>query len=789
MENAALVSSILAHAPIGLAFFDREHRFVRINQFLAEMNGISVEDHLGRRLGDILPENAEVVVPLLEKVIRTGESIPETIVTGQTPRLPGVPRSWVTGYFPVKSPQNDVLFVGVFAIEISDRVRAQQNAEESVRRLETVLSAMSEGVVTSDPEGNIFDWNQAALRMHGFDNPEQGRRHLSEFYKLFELRTLDGTLVPGDQWPLARVLRGETFFGRELQVRRLDTNHELVVSYSGSPVRDSSGAMTLAVLTLQDVTERIQREAMLRESEAQFRQLANSIPQLAWMAEPDGAIFWYNDRWYSYTGTTPEEMAGWGWEKVHDPEILPEVKERWLESLTSGKPFEMEFPLRGDDGTFRWFLTRVEPVFDSSGKIVLWFGTNTDIEAKRNIAHEKQQLLESEMAARVEAERVSRMKDEFLATLSHELRTPLNAILGWSQILERTRNNETRLREGLSAIVRNTRAQAQLIDDLLDMSSITTGKLRLNLQEVQIADVVDAAVESVMPMADAKEIHVIKILDPSAGPVSGDPARLQQVVWNLLTNAVKFTPKQGRIEVLLERVNSSVEIHVSDTGQGIDPAFLPFIFERFRQADSSITRKFGGLGLGLSLVKQLAELHGGTVRAKSRGLGEGATFTLSLPVSVARIAALRDERDAIQRENGSLDIEVDLAGITVLVVDDEKDVRDIARRILEEAHATVVTAGSARDALELLERVRPDVLLSDIGMPDEDGYQLIRRIRALPSEQCSRIPAAALTAYARSEDRRRALLAGYNSHIVKPIEPAELVAVIGSITGRTGTSG
>lgn len=786
MENAALVNSILAYAPVGLAFFDREHRFVRLNQFLAEINGIPLEDHLGRRIQEILPENAETVAPLLEKVFETGESIPEATVTGQTPRDPGVTRSWATGYFPVKSPEGAILFVGVFALEISESVRATQKAEESLRRLETVLSAMTEGVVTSDPEGNIIDWNQSALRMHGFHDPEDGRRHLHEFQQIFELRTLRGDLLENDEWPLSRVLRGETFLKTELQVKRLDTGLELIVSYSGGVVRDTSGKMTLGVLTLEDVTDRIKREALLRESEAQFRQLANSIPQLAWMAKPTGEVFWYNDRWYAYTGTTLEQTSGWGWECVHDPEMLPVIKERWLESLSSGEPFEMDVPLRGTDGAFRWFLTRVEPVLDSSGTIVMWFGTNTDIEAKRHLAAEKQQLLESERAARVEAERVSRMKDEFLATLSHELRTPLNAILGWSQILERKKSDEARLTEGLSAIARNARAQARLIEDLLDMSRITTGKLRLNLQEVNVAEVIEGAIDSVMPSADAKEIRLRKILDSTAGPVSGDPARLQQIVWNLLTNAVKFTPKHGKIEVLLERVDSSIEIHVSDTGQGIDPSFLPFIFERFRQADSSITRKHGGLGLGLSLVKQLAELHGGTIRAKSRGVGEGSTFTLSLPISIARLAELRSDQDAAIRSESFLDLEVELSGITVLVVDDEPDARSIAKRILEEAKATVFTAGSAKEALEMLEQVKPDVLLSDIGMPDEDGYQLIRKIRSLPADRGGRVPAAALTAYARSEDRRKALLAGYHSHIVKPIEPAELVTVIANIAGRTG---
>jgi len=783
MENAALLNSILAHAPIGLAFFDREHRFVRVNRFLAEMNGVPVEHHLGRRLDEVLPENAPSVIPFITEVFETGSHIAETIVTGQTPLAPGVTRSWATGYFPVKDPKGQVLFVGVFAVEISELVSARKSAEESSGRLEAVLSGMTEGVLTADPEGNVFDWNPAALEMHGYSTLAEGRRHVSEFHALFELRYLDGTVVPLEEWPLAKALRGETFSGDELTLRRQDRTGERVISYSGSPVLDSSGNITLAVLTLQDVTERKNRESMLKESESRFRQLANSIPQLVWMARPDGEIFWYNERWYAYTGTTPDDVTGWGWKKIHDPDILPQVIRKWESSLGSGEPFEMEFPLRGQDGHYRWFLTRVEPVRDPSGNIVLWFGTNTDVQAKRDLAEEKQHLLESERAARVQAERVNRMKDEFLATLSHELRTPLNAIVGWSELLERKKYEDVRLMEGLSSIARNARAQAQLIEDLLDMSRITAGKLRLNLQEVNLASVVEGVIESVRPLAQDKGIQITKAVDCTSPMTLGDPARLEQIVWNLLVNAVKFTQRGGLIQVTVEVGDSSVEVHVSDNGQGIDPQFLPYIFERFRQADSSTTRSHGGLGLGLSLVRQLTELHGGTVRAKSRGLGEGATFIISLRHSNPQLSAVINDYDRGSSADDEADIS--LLGLTTLVVDDEQDSREIISRILEEAGATVVTAGSAIDALETLRRMQPDVLVSDIAMPGMDGYQLIHRVRSLPPEEGGKVPAAALTAHARSQDRRKALRAGFQTHVVKPVEPLELITVVASITKRT----
>ncbi len=362
---------------------------------------------------------------------------------------------------------------------------------------------------------------------------------------------------------------------------------------------------------------RLHRE--LAENANRFTSLANSIPQLAWMCKPDGELIWYNDRWYEYTGTDRNSQLGWGWQSVHDPQELPRVLEKWKAALAAGESWEDTFPLRRHDGVFRWHLSRARPFRDSAGQITVWFGTNTDVTDQRQFAEEREQLLEAERAARSEAERVGRMKDEFLATLSHELRTPLSAMLGWSQLLRGERNEET-LREGLEVIERNARAQTQLIEDLLDMSRIVSGKIRLDVQHVDIAAVINASVDLLKPSADARGIRVHRVLDPLASPVSGDPNRLQQVVSNLLSNAIKFTPRGGKVEILLERVNSHIEVTVTDTGQGIAPDFLPHVFDRFRQADASTTRSYGGLGLGLSIVKQLVELHGGTVRAKSAGV-------------------------------------------------------------------------------------------------------------------------------------------------------------------------
>jgi PAS domain S-box-containing protein len=407
-------------------------------------------------------------------------------------------------------------------------------------------------------------------------------------------------------------------------------------------------------------------------------------------------------------------------------------------------------------------------------------------EAKR-VAVERERLIEAERAARSEIARVSRLKDEFLATLSHELRTPLTAIVGWAKVLLRKPDDPEMVDRGLEAIERNAAAQARLIEDLLDMNRIISGKVRLDVQPTDLAGVLDAALDAVRPSADAKEIRLRTMANPSAGMVAGDPHRLQQVIWNLLSNAVKFTPRGGKVQVVLERVDSHLELVVSDTGTGISADFLPHVFDRFRQADSSTTRSQRGLGLGLSIVKQLVELHGGNVRVKSDGEGRGATFIVALPVAALRSGL--DHAHPAARNNGvPLVVDVSFAGLKVLVVDDEPDARELISQLLQECHAEVHTASSATEALALLQRLLPDLMLSDIGLPERDGYQLIRDIRRLSPECGGKTPAIALTAFARSEDRTRAMLAGYQVHVSKPIEPHELVATVASLTGRMGSN-
>jgi CheY-like chemotaxis protein len=395
-------------------------------------------------------------------------------------------------------------------------------------------------------------------------------------------------------------------------------------------------------------------------------------------------------------------------------------------------------------------------------------------------------LLDSERAARTAAERLSDVKDDFLATLSHELRTPLNAILGWAHVLRSSATNELDYRKGLETIERNARLQTRLIDDLLDISRITSGKLRLDVQPLQPVSFIEAALESVEPAADAKGIRLERVLDPAAGPISGDPGRLQQVIWNLVSNAIKFTPKDGKVQILLERVNSHIEISVADTGIGIRPDLLPHLFERFRQADASTTRQHGGLGLGLAIVKSLVELHGGTVCATSLGENLGTTITVQLPLLVVhrRESAARREHPSTATNFAGRAVASELVGLKVLVVEDQPDARDLITRVLEDCGAEAVAASNADDALTLLEAERPDVLVTDIGMPGVDGFALLRRVRALGPARGGRVPAIALTAFARSEDRTRALRAGFLVHVSKPVDPAELVATVASVAKR-----
>ena len=387
-----------------------------------------------------------------------------------------------------------------------------------------------------------------------------------------------------------------------------------------------------------------------------------------------------------------------------------------------------------------------------------------------------------------DAQDANRLKDEFLATVSHELRTPLTAILGWAQMLRGGTLDEATGQRALGSIERNAKFQSHLIEDLLDISRISTGKLRLDVRPLELAPIIEAAVDAVRPAADAKAIRLEKIIDWKAGLISGDSDRLQQVVWNLLTNAIKFTPHDGCVRITLKRQNAHVQIEVSDTGQGISPEFLPYMFDLFRQGDSSITRSHGGLGLGLAIVRHLVEMHGGSVQARSEGEGKGATFVVMLPMIGIPMADNNGHKDGavdVSRDGISMERVPELKGVNVLIVDDEPETRDLLVEVLSRCGAEVRASSSAHDALEALQSWKADILISDIGMPGEDGYDLIRKVRKMDADHGCCIPAVALTAYARGEDRIRALSAGFQMHVSKPVEPVELAAVVASFAWQT----
>jgi signal transduction histidine kinase/CheY-like chemotaxis protein len=433
------------------------------------------------------------------------------------------------------------------------------------------------------------------------------------------------------------------------------------------------------------------------------------------------------------------------------------------------------------DGSTIWVL--LNKTFSTVGNESFIEGLVENITERKQMEEERDQLLTRERVARAEAETANRIKDEFLATLSHELRAPLNPMLGWVQLLRGGRLDAATTALALETIERNVKTQTKLIEDLLDVSRIITGKLRLDVHVVHLAKIIEAAIDAVGIAAKAKGVRIEATLDRFLELPCGDPNRLQQVVWNLLSNAVKFTPEGGQIEVRLEQVYSLAQISVKDTGIGINPEFCPYVFDRFRQANSSTTRKYGGLGLGLAIVRHLVELHGGTVQAESPGLGQGATFIVQLPMAaVDRESRILESEDSTDTDGVALESVPTLEGLRVLVVDDEADSRELVMIALECYGAQVKAASSVSEALAVLKEFRPDVLISDIGMPYEDGYALIRKVRALEAEQAGHTPAVALTAYAREEERNQALASGFQFHLAKPVEPDELARVIANLT-------
>ncbi|OKH41608.1 hypothetical protein NIES2101_34010 [Calothrix sp. HK-06] len=540
---------------------------------------------------------------------------------------------------------------------------------------------------------------------------------------------------------------------------------------------DDAGKPDRLVGVNMDITDRKQAEKALQQREAELRLVTNAIPALISFVDSDQRYRFNNEAYEAWFGHSATEAYG-----KHLRDVLGEVAYQeirpYVEEVLAGQQVSYESQLRYKDGTTRYINATYVPRFNSQGVVEGFVALVGDIGDRKRAEAEREQLLLRSQAACEQAEAANRIKDEFLAVLSHELRSPLNPILGWTKLLQSCTLDEQKTKYALATIERNVNLQTLLIGDLLDVSRILQGKLNLNIGSVDLATTITAAMETVRLAAQAKSIQIQTVLNDTMGKVAGDSDRLQQIIWNLLTNAVKFTPEGGRVDVRLSQVGCYAQIVVSDTGKGINPNFLPYVFDHFRQEDGATTRKFGGLGLGLAIVRYLTELHGGTVTAQSLGEGQGATFTLRLPL-MKEGAGLHNEPSP---NSSTHELATSaLAGLKILVVDDDADNRDYLSFVLEETGANVILAASADEALKLLVLSNPDILVSDIGMPDMDGYTLIRQVRSLPSEQGGQIPAIALTAYAGEMNQQQALAAGFEQHLCKPVEPEQLLRTITSL--------
>lgn len=665
--------------------------------------------------------------------------------------------------------------------QMRDQLELRERNEEALRRArdqqDLVVQGANVGVWYCSLPFAHLEWD-ATVKSH-FHLPPDAKVSIDTFFERLHADDRERTRLAIEESIVAR----RRFDIEYRTVSRDGADTKWIRAMGRAYYHDNGDPARFDGITI-DVTDRVVGEIALRQSEERLRAVVEATPDCVKIVAPDGELLFMNPAGVSILGAASlDSLAGACVFEL----IAPEHRAGWIERhalVQAGERLNWQFEIVSAHGVRRWMETHAVPLPLPNGLVGQLAVTRDITERKRE---ERERLLSSERASRSEVERASRMKDEFLATLSHELRNPLSAIMGWSHILQTGALSAEEQIEGARVIERNARAQTQIIEDLLDMSRIISGKIRLDVQRIDLANVVRAAIETVDPAATAKEIRLRAVLDPLACSVSGDPNRLQQVFWNLLSNAVKFTPKGGTVQIILERVNSHVEVIVIDSGEGIAAEFLPNVFDRFRQADASTTRRHGGLGLGLAIVKQLVELHGGTVSAKSAGTGCGATFVVSLPLTVIHVDGAADGERRHPRFSATpqrFTAGEHVAGVRVLIVDDEPDARAMVRRLLEDCQVEVIAAASAAEAFEALVQWRPDVLVSDIGMPNEDGYSLIRRVRSLPPENGGVTPAVALTAYARADDRISIVAAGFQQHLAKPVEPAELLTIIASLAGR-----
>ncbi len=683
----------------------------------------------------------------------------------------------------------------------------------AARHLAKVIESSDDAIISKDLNSTITSWNPGAERIFGYSAAEAIGK---------SIRMLIPPDLQGDEDHVMGKIRSGEKVDHYETVRLRKDGTSFSISLTVSPIRDDHGVIIGASKIARDITERARLLAQTSEYAANTQKLSEVGALVASTLDRETIVqkvtdtatelthaefgaFFYNvrdpdtgdtDMLYALSGAPWEAFAHFPQPratKVFAPTFRGEAMVR-LDDVTTDSRYGKNTPFHGmPPGHLPVRSYLAVPVKGVDGAVLggLFFG-----HSRVGMFTEQHERLAVGTAAWAsvalenarlygEARDANRTKDDFLAVLSHELRTPLNAILGYSRLLRGGMLTGEHMDRALETVERNSRWLTQIVEDVLDVSRIVSGKIRLEVQPVDVSSVIEYAVLTIQPAADARGVNVQTIIDPRVGPVSGDPDRLQQVIWNLLSNAVKFTNKGDRVEIRLERVNSHLEIVVSDTGAGIRKDFLPFVFERFRQADAGPARKAGGLGLGLSIVRHLVEMHGGSVHADSAGPGQGSTFTVRLPIMIVQPSpATRKREHPLTETRTRLAQLADLTGVSVLAVDDEEDALGLLRVVLETAGACVTTASSALAALELVESLKPDVMVADIGMPEIDGFELIKRIRALPNTEASTVPAAALTAFVRSEDRTKALQSGFEIHLAKPVDPGELVASVATLVRR-----
>ncbi|HEY0049039.1 MAG TPA: ATP-binding protein [Pyrinomonadaceae bacterium] len=774
------LESTLAAAEIGTWTWDCVNDKVTADKNLARMFSVSDEDAGGGALEKYLqaihPEDAEQVGKIIEKAIAEQSEF-EAEYRLVSPQ--GTIRWIIARGIIERDSEGRALSLPGVVVDITDRRRIEEALRDSDARLRLAIDISRTSTFDIDLQTDEVQTDDIGREIYGWeaDTPLTFSRVQAHFHpdeREEVIRRVSDALAP----------TGSDEFEIEQRIIRTDGKIRWI-RVRGRAFFAGSGEHRTAVRCLGtyiDITESKKAEQALRESEERYRNLFNSIDEgfcvIEMIFDDDGKAVDYlfleiNPTFEQQTGL--ENALG-----KRMRELAPNHEEYWFEIYgkvaRTGEAIRFESGAKALNRWFDFYAFRIGN-FESRKVAVLF----KDITKRKREEEEREKLLKSAQEARRTAEEASRLKDEFLAVVSHELRTPLNAILGWTQMFRRQPFDSAITERAFETIERNARAQNQLIEDLLDVSRIISGKVRLDIQPVKLANVIEATLDSVRPAAEARDIALQTSLDEKIDAISGDPDRLQQIIWNLLSNAIKFTPRRGKVEVRLEQKNSHVRIIVADNGKGIEKDFLPFVFDRFRQADSSSKRQYGGLGLGLSIVRQLTELHGGSVTVFSEGEGKGATFTVILPLSsTARQQEYQQTPPA--DKNGFSNNAMNLAGSKVLLVDDDEDTRILLSMLLEQNSADVRAASSVQEALEFLETDVFDLLISDIEMPHQDGYDLIKFVRQMP--QKSDIPAIAVTAYTRNEDSRRAIACGYDRHVPKPVESGNLLTIIESLVKR-----